>query len=82
MCNQLCKHILSRNLTPTSTHPIFVIHHIAQHIILVQNTTIAMFQPVHLNPVAGVLGEEKKKELKYNLCKEITSICTIYNQDL
>lgn len=41
------------------THPVFVIHNIRQHVIHIQNATISMFQPVDLDPVAGVL--EKKR---------------------
>lgn len=44
------------------THPVFVIHNIAQHVIHIQNASISMFQPVDLDPVAGVLEEKKERE--------------------
>lgn len=55
----LCKHTLSLNHTHTPTHPIFVIRHVTQHIVQVQDASISMFQPVHLDPVAGVLKKER-----------------------
>ncbi len=60
--NKICKHIrpFSLSFTHTLTHPIFVIHHITQHVIQVQYASISMFQPVDLHPVAGVLEEKKR----------------------
>lgn len=43
------------------THPVFIIHHIQQHIVQVQDAPVAMFQPVDLDPVAGILHTEIKK---------------------
>lgn len=40
------------------THPVFVIHNIAQRVIHIQNTTISVLQPVNLDPVVGLLKEE------------------------
>lgn len=42
------------------THPVFVIHDVAQHVIHVQNASIAMLQPVDLDPVVGVLKKEEE----------------------
>lgn len=44
------------------THPVFVIHHITQHVIQVQDAPVSMFQPVDLDPVADVLKEKQKRE--------------------
>lgn len=52
-----------------STYPVFVIYHITQHIIKVQNAAIPMFQPVDLNPIAGVLEKNEKETKEINKLK-------------
>lgn len=42
-----------------STHPVFVISHIAKHIIQVEDSPITMLQPVNLQPVAGILQNKE-----------------------
>lgn len=51
------------SFTPTLTHPVFVVHNIAQHVVLVQYASISMFQPVDLDPIAGVLNKNKERVL-------------------
>lgn len=40
------------------SYPVFVIRYVAEHVIQVQNAAIAMFETVHLKPVAGILGRK------------------------
>lgn len=42
-----------------STHPVFVISHIAKHIIQVEDSPITMLQPVNLQPVARILQNKE-----------------------
>lgn len=63
---KICVNFLSVPHTHTTAHPIFVVHHVAQHVIQVQNASISMFQPVDLDPVAGVLEEEEEEKEKKN----------------
>jgi hypothetical protein len=45
------------------THPIFVVCHITQHVIQVQDASVSMLQPVDLHPVVMVLvvGERQRQ---------------------
>lgn len=49
------------------THPVFVIHYIAQHVIHVQNAAIPVLQPVDLDPVAGVLKDKAELPHLFNV---------------
>lgn len=58
--NYAITYYLSTHFHSHLTHPVFVVYNIRQHVIHIQNATISMFQPVDLDPVAGVLGEKKR----------------------
>lgn len=45
-----------------TTHPVFVVRHITEDIIQVQDAPIAVFHPVNLQPVAGVLRNTERDE--------------------
>lgn len=40
------------------THPVFVIRHVTQHVVQVQDASVSVFQPVDLDPVTGVLKKQ------------------------
>lgn len=59
------KKALFHSISP-ATHPVFVVHDVAQHVVHIQDASISVLQPVDLHPVAGVLQIYiKKKRLGY-----------------
>lgn len=51
---------LSPHTHTALTHPVFVIHHVPQHVVQVQDASVSMLQPVDLHPVVKVLGKKTK----------------------
>lgn len=55
------------------THPVFVVSHVAQDVVQVEDAAVAVLQPVNLQPVGGVLkhkrrsGGFKNKTIKHPL---------------
>lgn len=54
-----CEQCVCVWLRECMSHSVFVISHITQNIIQVQNSSITVFQPVHLNPVLFTLRERE-----------------------
>lgn len=44
------------------THPVFVVGHIAEHIIQVEDASITVLQPVNLQPVTSILKKRVRRE--------------------
>lgn len=44
------------------SYPVLVISNITEDVVQVQDAAVAVLQPVNLQPVVGVLTEEKKKK--------------------
>lgn len=42
------------------SYPVFVIGHVTEDVVQVQDAAVAVLQPVNLQPVAGVLEEEER----------------------
>ena len=45
------------------THPVFVVSHVAEDIVQVEDAAVAVLQPVNLQPVAGILKDREKGDV-------------------